>query len=167
MPAPAESDGREHFAEDYDHYKRFYTEQRELRYDFAARMLHVVRAFKAAGRILDRRYVDSAVAAADAVITKPGYGIVSECLAHRIPVVYTSRGEFAEYGPLVEGLRRYTAATFISNEDLLAGRWEASLRKVVGAPLPGERLEATGAAVAARTLLEAAGLAASVGGARP
>jgi len=110
---------------------------------------------------------DELVAAADAVITKPGYGIVSECLAHRIPVVYTSRGEFAEYGPLVEGLRRYTAATFISNEDLLAGRWEASLRKVVGAPLPGERLEATGAAVAARTLLEAAGLAASVGGARP
>jgi len=53
MPAPAESDGREHFAEDYDHYKRFYTEQGELRYDFAARMLHVVRAFKAAGRILD------------------------------------------------------------------------------------------------------------------
>ncbi|MCI0372546.1 MAG: hypothetical protein L0214_14535 [candidate division NC10 bacterium] len=109
---------------------------------------------------------DELVAAADAVITKPGYGIVSECLAHRIPVVYTSRGEFAEYGPLVEGLHRYTAATFISNEDLLAGRWEPALRKVVGAVLPGERLEATGAAVAARILLEAAGLAAAVGEAR-
>ena len=110
---------------------------------------------------------DELVAAADAVVTKPGYGIVSECLAHRIPVVYTSRGEFAEYGPLVTGLHRYTAATFISNEDLLAGRWEAALRKVVGGPLPGERLEAAGAAVAARTLLEAAGLAAAVGEARP
>ena len=115
----------------------------------------------------DRIRHDELVAAADAVITKPGYGIVSECLAHRIPVVYTSRGEFAEYGPLVEGLHRYTAATFISNADLLAGRWEASLRKVVGAVLPGERLEATGAAVAARILLEAAGLAAAVGEARP
>ncbi len=110
---------------------------------------------------------DELVAAADAVITKPGYGIVSECLAHRIPVVYTSRGEFAEYGPLVEGLHRYTAATFISNEDLLAGCWEPALRKVVGAVLPAERLEATGAAVAARILLEAAGLVAAVGEARP
>lgn len=109
---------------------------------------------------------DELVAAADAVITKPGYGIVSECLAHRIPVVYTSRGEFAEYGPLVEGLHRYTAATFISNEDLLAGRWEPALRTVIGAPLPGERLEPTGAAVAARILLEAAGIAAAVGRAR-
>lgn len=53
MPVPAESDGREHFAEDFHHYQRFYTEQCELRYGFAARMLHVVRAFKAAGRILD------------------------------------------------------------------------------------------------------------------
>ena len=37
------------------------------------------------------------VAQADAVITKPGYGIVSDCLANRVPVLYTSRGEFAEY----------------------------------------------------------------------
>jgi hypothetical protein len=68
---------------------------------------------------------------------------------------------------LVEGLHRYTAATFISNADLLAGRWEPALRKVVGAPLPAERLEVTGAAVATRVLLEAAGLAAAVGEARP
>jgi L-arabinokinase len=111
----------------------------------------------------DRVRHDELVAAADAVVTKPGYGIVSECLAHRIPVVYTSRGDFAEYGPLVAGLHRYTAAAFISNEDLLAGRWAPALERVVGAPLPAERLEPTGAAVAARALLEAAGMAAALG----
>ncbi|HEV8662600.1 MAG TPA: hypothetical protein VGT06_05565 [Candidatus Methylomirabilis sp.] len=111
----------------------------------------------------DRVRHDELVGAADAVITKPGYGIVSECLAHRIPVVYTSRGEFAEYGPLVTGLHRYTVATFISNEDLLAGRWGPALQKVVGAPLPRERLEPTGADAAARTLLTAAGLGTAVG----
>ena len=42
------------------------------------------------------RYED-VVAQADAVITKPGYGIVSECLANRVPVLYTDRGRFAEY----------------------------------------------------------------------
>lgn len=53
LPVPAESDGREHFAEDEAYYRRFYTEQRELRYVFTARMLRVKREFKAAGRILD------------------------------------------------------------------------------------------------------------------
>src|SRR4029077_6112677 len=36
------------------------------------------------------------VAAADVVISKPGYGIVSECIANNTALVYTSRGRFAE-----------------------------------------------------------------------
>ncbi len=53
VPAPRESDGREHFSGDYAYYKGFYTEQKELRYRFAARTLGIVREFKDAGRILD------------------------------------------------------------------------------------------------------------------
>ncbi|MFI5341334.1 MAG: class I SAM-dependent methyltransferase [Candidatus Methylomirabilales bacterium] len=52
-PAPAESDGREHFAEDYAHYKRFYDEQRELRYSFVAPPLRLLEEFVGRGRILD------------------------------------------------------------------------------------------------------------------
>ena len=53
MPAPTESDGQEHFAEEDAHYRRFYVEQRELRYGFAAQMLRLVQEFQPAGRLLD------------------------------------------------------------------------------------------------------------------
>ncbi len=42
------------------------------------------------------RYEDL-VAAVDIVITKPGYGIISECVANETALLYTSRGRFAEY----------------------------------------------------------------------
>ena len=37
------------------------------------------------------------VAAADVVVSKPGYGIVSECVANGAALLYTSRGRFIEY----------------------------------------------------------------------
>ena len=42
------------------------------------------------------RYEDL-VAASDVVVTKPGYGIISECIANGAAVLYTSRGHFIEY----------------------------------------------------------------------
>ncbi len=42
------------------------------------------------------RYQDL-VAACDVVVTKPGYGIISECLANDTALLYTSRGHFVEY----------------------------------------------------------------------
>ncbi len=44
------------------------------------------------------RYEDM-VAAADVVVTKPGYGIISECIAAGTAMLYTSRGQFREYRP--------------------------------------------------------------------
>lgn len=92
------------------------------------------------------------VAHADAVITKPGYGIVSDCLANRTPVLYTARGQFAEYGPLVAGLERFGVAAFIGNEDLLAGNWRGSLDALLRLPRTWPDLPANGAEVAARIL---------------
>ena len=40
-------------------------------------------------------------APSDVVMTKPGYGIVSECLANGTALLYTARGRFAEYPVLV------------------------------------------------------------------
>ncbi|MDX2168695.1 MAG: hypothetical protein SF182_16605 [Deltaproteobacteria bacterium] len=72
------------------------------------------------------RYEDL-VGAADAVLTKPGYGIVAECIANRTPIVYTPRGRFAEYPHLVAGIQRHLAHAEIGNSDLLSGRWAAAL----------------------------------------
>jgi hypothetical protein len=52
------------------------------------------------------RYEDL-VGAADAVVTKPGYGIVSECIANDTAILYTSRGHFPEYDVLVEEMPKY------------------------------------------------------------
>ena len=42
-------------------------------------------------------------AAVDVVITKPGYGIISDCVANGTAMLYTSRGRFAEYDVMVAG----------------------------------------------------------------
>jgi UDP:flavonoid glycosyltransferase YjiC (YdhE family) len=103
---------------------------------------------------LDGLRYEDVVAQADAVITKPGYGIVSECLANRVPVVYTARGDFAEYDCLVEGLRRFGTCAFIGNEDLLRGHWRDALETVFAQPRNWPDLRADGATVAATILAE-------------
>jgi L-arabinokinase len=97
------------------------------------------------------RYPDL-VAQADAVITKPGYGIVSECLVNRTRMLYTSRGEFAEYGALVEGLERFAVSAFLSNDDLLAGNWRGPLESLLRRPAVWPDIPANGAEIAAGLL---------------
>lgn len=97
------------------------------------------------------RYED-VVAQSDAVITKPGYGIVSECLVNRVPVLYTDRGRFAEYDCLVEGLQRFGVCRFIGNADLLAGHWREALAGLLAQPRHWPELPADGARAAAGIL---------------
>jgi L-arabinokinase len=101
---------------------------------------------------LGRIKYEDVVAQADAVITKPGYGIVSDCLANRTPVLYTSRGEFAEYPCLVEGLERFGVSAFIENRDLLAGNWRGGLEALLQRPRTWGDLPVNGAEVAADIL---------------
>jgi L-arabinokinase len=101
---------------------------------------------------LDGLRYEDVVAQADAVITKPGYGIVSECLANRVPVLYTGRGRFAEYECLVEGLERFGVCRFIGNDDLLAGNWREGLEALLAQPRHWPELPADGAQTAAGML---------------
>jgi L-arabinokinase len=87
--------------------------------------------------------------AADAVITKPGYGIVSECIANERAMVYTPRGRFAEYSVMLREMPRYLRCAPLDNDALLAGRWRAALETAVNAPAPPERPRTDGAEVIA------------------
>jgi L-arabinokinase len=98
------------------------------------------------------RYEDL-VAAADIVVTKPGYGIVAECVANGTAMLYTDRGPFAEYPVLVEALHRWQRAAFIAQADLLAGRWDETLAALLASPAPDEKPRLDGAAVAAGWIL--------------
>ncbi|MBM3461695.1 MAG: hypothetical protein FJX76_06295 [Armatimonadetes bacterium] len=97
------------------------------------------------------RYEDL-VRACDGVVTKPGYGIVSEALANETRVLYTSRGEFAEYPFLVEALEKFGVARYISNDDLEAGRWADALATLMARPRTPCSLPFDGAEVTARHL---------------
>ncbi|MGE0591959.1 MAG: hypothetical protein AB7G23_02400 [Vicinamibacterales bacterium] len=100
------------------------------------------------------RYEDL-VAAAEAVVTKPGYGIISECIANDAAILYTSRGHFPEYDVLVEEMPKHTRAAFISHDDLFDGRWEPHLDKLLAKAKPKKKPETDGADVAAEILLKA------------
>ena len=96
------------------------------------------------------------VAAADVVVTKPGYGIASECIANGTPLLYTSRGDFPEYDALVDEMPRYLRCRHISREDLVNGRWADAIEALVAQPPPPERLPLTGADIAATHILRLA-----------
>ena len=100
------------------------------------------------------RYEDL-VGAAVAVVTKPGYGIVSECVANDTAVLYTSRGHFPEYDVMVEEMPKYVRSAFIGHDDLFAGKWESAIDKLLAQPKIKKKAETNGADVAAEILLKA------------
>jgi L-arabinokinase len=116
---------------------------------------HVVFVPESAFRESDDRYEDL-VAAVDVVLTKPGYGIVSECIACGTPLLYTSRGAFREYDIFVREMPRYLRCRFIDQADLFAGRWQASLDALLAQPGAPESIDTDGADVVAGILADAA-----------
>jgi len=94
------------------------------------------------------------VCAVDAIVTKPGYGIVADVLAHQLPILYTDRGEFPEYPRLVEALRDCATAEFIPQDELLAGNFAPSLTKLLAQKPNWPKIDLNGAQVAAGKILE-------------
>jgi len=96
-------------------------------------------------------YVDL-VASVDVVVTKPGYGIVSEAISARTRMVYTERGDFPEYPILVQGMSRWLPAVHVTNEDLRAGELRGAIERVLALPFP-DPPDLGGAKVAAQRVL--------------
>ena len=92
------------------------------------------------------------VKASDVVVTKPGYGILSECIANRTRMIYTSRGDFREYDVLVAGAKKYLPSLFISQEKLKAGELKDSLEEVLSLKDDYPSLPLDGAEVAAKII---------------
>ena len=117
----------------------------------------VVRIREDTFRATGFRYEDL-VAAVDVVVTKPGYGIIAECIAAGTAMLYTSRGEFREYDLLVSQFPAYVRSRFISQDDLFGGRWRAALEALKAAPPPAMTMATNGAEVAAEMLVQALGI---------
>lgn len=93
------------------------------------------------------------VAAADVVVSKPGYGIVSECVANDTALLDTSRGRFIEYDLFVAAMPRILRCRYVSQEDLLAGGWADAIDALLAQPAPPERPAVNGAEAAAEQIL--------------
>ena len=107
---------------------------------------------KSAFRGTGFRYEDL-VAAVDVVVTKPGYGIIAECIAAGTAMLYTSRGEFREYDLLVRELPALRAEPVHQpgrsvREDAGATR----STELMAQPAPPMRMATDGADVVARLL---------------
>jgi hypothetical protein len=98
------------------------------------------------------------VHAVDVVVTKPGYGIVSDCAANDTAVLYTSRGRFAEYDVLVREMPLWVRSMFLPRRDLLEGRWKAALDALMAMPPVQEPPPTDGAAVVADLIVARLGL---------
>jgi len=105
-------------------------------------------------------YYPDLVAASDVVITKPGYGIVSEAIANRSAVLYTPRGNFPEEQLLITGLKRHTRCREISNEQLRRGDLQKPLEELLAAPPCKATIATNGAEVVAARLAALAGVGA-------
>jgi L-arabinokinase len=97
---------------------------------------------------------EDVVGAADVVVTKPGYGIVSDAIGAGTRLVYTERGDFPEYPILVREMPRWLACEHVSNGELRAGRLAGPVRRALERPMPAPP-DLGGADRAAARLLEA------------
>lgn len=105
---------------------------------------------------LDRDQVTfpDVIASVDSVISKPGFGILSDCIVNRKPLIYAERSDFLEYPILESALRKYLKHVHIPAEDLYRGDLEASLKQIGDCPEPESRLAWGGDVIAAQRIAQ-------------
>jgi L-arabinokinase len=118
----------------------------------AGRPGNLLRITSAALAMRTLRYEDL-VAASDVVVSKPGYGIVSECIANGTALLYTSRDRFLEYDVFVAEMPRVLRCRFLAQADLLEGRWGAGVRALLEQPAAPGELAVNGGEAAVDALL--------------
>ena len=100
-----------------------------------------------------QRHYEDLVRAVDFIVTKPGYGIVADAIAHQTPMLYTERGEFPEYPRLVQALNDCAIAEFITQTELLSGNLEPYLKPLLDKTPNWPAVELNGAQVAAEKVI--------------
>jgi len=93
------------------------------------------------------------VAVSDGVVSKPGYGIVSECLANKTPLFYTARQNFREYEVLAQGVAELGFGKLIPPPDFFAGEWQEHLKRLNAADIHWPDIDPDGAEITAARIL--------------
>jgi len=98
-------------------------------------------------------YADVA-ASVDAVVSKAGYGTLTECIANSVPLVYLPRYGFREHEALVVGMDKWGGGVEISELSFFAGEWGAALWSALTACPNPSVFPINGADVIAGKLME-------------
>lgn len=93
------------------------------------------------------------VNACDAVISKPGYSMVSEILINKVPMLYVPREDFVEEIPLKKALKKYAVSQELSLKDFNGGLWDCCLDKLMEKPKIWKPLQADGAQVISKRII--------------
>lgn len=70
------------------------------------------------------------VASAEVMVTKIGYGVVSQGLVNGTPLIYLPRGDFAEFPVLEKAVQEWGHGYRLSKEDYHGLKWEGVLDEV-------------------------------------
>jgi L-arabinokinase len=92
------------------------------------------------------------IAAADAVVGKPGYGIVSECVANGVAFLYALRSRFVEQDVFEREMPALVRCRRIEQQDLIAGRWQGPIEALLAQP-PAPTMPPTNGAEEAGTAI--------------
>ena len=92
------------------------------------------------------------LASSDLLLTKPGYGSVTEAACQGVPVLYVARHDWPEEPFLLDWLRQQQPCVEISREALKAGDFVDELNHLLMSPRP-DPVPATGVAQAADILM--------------
>jgi hypothetical protein len=99
-----------------------------------------------------------AIASVDAVVSKPGFGILSDCIVNNKPLIYADRRDFLEYAILETAIRKYLRYVHIPASDLYRGDLRRSLDHIWERPEPESTLAHGGDHIAAHRIAQFAGL---------
>jgi len=105
---------------------------------------------------LDRERVpfSDVVASVDAVVSKPGFGILSDCVVNHKPLAYAERSDFREYPVLEAAVGRYLKHVHIPAEELYRGNLGPFLDRLELSAEPAERLTGGGDEIAAARIAQ-------------
>ncbi|HEB71856.1 MAG TPA: hypothetical protein ENI77_04480 [Nitrospirae bacterium] len=114
----------------------------------------------ATGRIMrfDRRKTDHSdlLSACDAVIGKMGYGLCSELIANKRPLLYTLRNDFIEFKVLRKETAKYVGVVEVPEDDFFNGSLDVYIDALKKAVHPRLSTPVNGAVVAAGKILSMA-----------
>jgi hypothetical protein len=103
-------------------------------------------------RRADLSYTDL-LASCDVVASKLGYGIVSECIANNVSLLYTLRGRFIEQDVFLRDMPAVLRCRHIERQELRAGRWTESVMALLAQRPPLLFMSARGAEDVAQRIL--------------